>query len=55
MARLHDIVDAAVGTQHVLLLARDGTVMAWGIWANGKGPTEWVLKPIPLFKVVLDH
>jgi len=32
----------------------DGTVMAWGIWANGKGPTEWVLKPIPLFKVVLD-
>ncbi len=27
---VHDIVDAAVGTQHVLLLARDGTVYAWG-------------------------
>lgn len=27
---VHDIVDAAVGTQHVLLLARDGMVYAWG-------------------------
>jgi alpha-tubulin suppressor-like RCC1 family protein len=32
----------------------DGTVMAWGIWADGKGPTEWVLKPIPIFTVKLD-
>jgi alpha-tubulin suppressor-like RCC1 family protein len=34
----------------------DGQVMAWGIfWANGVGPTEWVLKPIPFFKVKLPE
>lgn len=49
---VRDAVDIAAGEALSAAVLADGTVR---IWANGKGPTEWVLKPIPLFKVVLDH
>ena len=48
---VHDIVDAAVGTQHVLLLARDGTVYAWGrnnMCEVGSGDENSRKSPVPV-------
>jgi len=33
----------------------DGTVMGWGIYAGENSPSEWVYKPIPVFKVKLAN
>jgi alpha-tubulin suppressor-like RCC1 family protein len=48
---VHDIADAAVGTQHVLLLARDGTVYAWGrnnMCEVGTGNDNGIKSPVPV-------
>lgn len=48
---VRDIVDAVVGTEHVLLLKRDGTVLAWGYNGDcqlGNGTDKRSLVPIPV-------
>lgn len=54
---IYDAADAAVGIQHVLLLKRDGTVLAWGDndscqLGNGTGKESLVPVPIPALKNV---
>lgn len=51
LAGVSDIVDVAVGSAHVLLLKRDGTLLAWGNNSNcelGTRNTSTVRTPIPV-------
>ena len=51
LAGVSDIIDAAVGDTQVLLLKRDGTVLAWGDNGEcevGTGDSRTTLSPVPI-------
>ena len=51
LAGVNDIVDAAVGETQVLLLKRDGTVLAWGFNTEcevGSDDSKTTLAPVPI-------
>lgn len=51
LAGVHDVVDAVAGDTQVLLLKRDGTVLAWGYNSEcevGTGDGKTKLAPVPI-------